>query len=154
MSALGLVVEQGPRGAHNGLHASLAGGTLHPPAPAVCLLDGLPPRHLRRQGRFASLRDGLRPVLTAPVSSRPGDTGRPGRARSNARPAGRDPRGGDHMTNQQLAEAIRELQGIVVVQRGDLEALRNRVEELERAEEQRYQTDQEFSAHLNGMTYP
>ena len=30
--------------ARNGLPAALAGGTLHPPAPAVCLLDGLPPR--------------------------------------------------------------------------------------------------------------
>ena len=36
--------------ARNGLHASRAGGTLHPPAPAVCLLDGLPPRPLRGQG--------------------------------------------------------------------------------------------------------
>ena len=33
MSALTLIGTQGPRGAHNGLHASLAGGTLHPPAP-------------------------------------------------------------------------------------------------------------------------
>jgi hypothetical protein len=31
--------------AQNGLPAALAGGTLHPPAPAVCLLDGLPPPH-------------------------------------------------------------------------------------------------------------
>ena len=76
--------------ARNGLPAALAGGTLHPPAPAVCLLDGLPPRPLRRQGRcgtrcapfLASLRDGLRPALTAPAPRRPGDTGRPGRARS------------------------------------------------------------------------
>jgi hypothetical protein len=50
MSALALVLEHPPRGAHNGLPASLAGGTLHPPAPAVCLLDGLPPRPLRGQG--------------------------------------------------------------------------------------------------------
>jgi polyhydroxyalkanoate synthesis regulator phasin len=35
------------------------------------------------------------------------------------------------MTEQQLWEAIRELQGIIVVHRNDLEALRNRVEELE-----------------------
>ena len=70
----------------NGLPAALAGGTLHPPAPAVCLLDGLPPRHQRRQGRcgtrcapfLASLRDGLRPALTAPAASRPGETRSPG----------------------------------------------------------------------------
>jgi len=42
MSALTPIDTRGPRGAHNGLHAALAGGTLHPPAPAVCLLDGLP----------------------------------------------------------------------------------------------------------------
>jgi hypothetical protein len=75
----------------NGLHAALAGGTLHPPAPAVCLLDGLPPRRLRRQGRcgtrcapfLASLRDGLRPALTAPAARWPGATRSPG--------AGEDP---------------------------------------------------------------
>ena len=72
--------------ARNGLRASLAGGTLHPPAPAVCLLDGLPPGRRPRQGRcgtrcapfLASLRDGLRPALTAPVSRRPGETRSPG----------------------------------------------------------------------------
>jgi hypothetical protein len=72
--------------ARNGLPAALAGGTLHPPAPAVCLLDGLPPRHRRRQGRcgtrcapfLASLRDGLRPALTAPAPTRPGVTRSPG----------------------------------------------------------------------------
>jgi hypothetical protein len=49
----------------NGLHASLAGGTLHPPAPAVCLLDGLPPRRLRGQGslRAHECSLGLRPSL-------------------------------------------------------------------------------------------
>ena len=35
------------------------------------------------------------------------------------------------MTEQQLLEAIRELQGIVQVHRRDLETLRTRVEELE-----------------------
>jgi hypothetical protein len=86
LPALGLVVDHPPRGARNGLHAALAGGTLHPPAPAVCLLDGLPPRHRRRQGRcgtrcapfLASLRDGLRPALTAPASTRPGEIRSPG----------------------------------------------------------------------------
>ena len=76
------------------------------------------------------------------------------------------------MTNEQLAEAIRELQGIVAVQRRDLEALRARVEELEDSHgqvldkhgsrlwelEQRAQASEdshrEVSAHLNGMTYP
>ena len=86
MSALALVLEHRPRGAHNGLHASLAGGTLHPPAPAICLLDGLPPRRLRRQGRcgtrcapfLASLRDRLRRPSTRPSSRRPGETRSPG----------------------------------------------------------------------------
>ena len=51
--------------ARNGLHAALAGGTLHPPAPAVCLLDGLPPRRLRGQGslRAHECSLGLRPPL-------------------------------------------------------------------------------------------
>src|SRR4029453_1659093 len=48
--------------------------------------DGLPPRRLRRQGRcgtrcapfLASLRDGLRPALTAPAPRRPGETRSPG----------------------------------------------------------------------------
>jgi hypothetical protein len=77
--------------ARNGLHAALAGGTLHPPAPAVCLLDGLPPRRLRGQGslRAHECSLGLRRPLTAPASRRPGETSRPGRARSSARPAGR-----------------------------------------------------------------
>jgi hypothetical protein len=49
----------------NGLHAALAGGTLHPPAPAVCLLDGLPPRRLHGQGslRAHECSLGLRPPL-------------------------------------------------------------------------------------------
>ena len=51
--------------ARNGLPAALAGGTLHPPAPAVCLLDGLPPRRLRGQGslRAHECSLGLRPPL-------------------------------------------------------------------------------------------
>jgi hypothetical protein len=57
----------GARGllARNGLPAALAGGTLHPPAPAVCLLDGLPPRRLRGQGslRAHECSLGLRPPL-------------------------------------------------------------------------------------------
>jgi hypothetical protein len=77
--------------ARNGLPASLPCGDPYPPpaAPhvsAVCLLDGLPPRRLRRQGRcgtrcapfLASLRDGLRPALTAPAPRRPGETRSPG----------------------------------------------------------------------------
>jgi hypothetical protein len=32
--------------------------------------------------------------------------------------------------------------------------LEMRVQELEHAQERRYQADQEVSAHLNGMTYP
>jgi hypothetical protein len=68
--------------ARNGLPASLAGGTLHPPTPAVCLLDGLPPGRHPRQWRCAVLRTGLRPPLTRPSASRPGETGRPGRART------------------------------------------------------------------------
>jgi hypothetical protein len=65
MSALGLVVDHPPRGAHNGLHAALAGGTLHPPAPAVCLLSGLP--SLTRSGvkgrcALMSARSALRAV--------------------------------------------------------------------------------------------
>ena len=40
-----------PRGAHNGLHASLAGGTLHPPAPGRLPAGRAPiPFPLRRQG--------------------------------------------------------------------------------------------------------
>ena len=46
--------------ARNGLHAALAGGTLHPPAPAVCLLDGLPPRRLRGQGSLRAHECSLR----------------------------------------------------------------------------------------------
>jgi hypothetical protein len=60
--------------------------------PAGCLLDGLPPGRRPPQGRSASsasLRDRLRRPLTRPSSRRPGDTGRPGRARRSARPAGR-----------------------------------------------------------------
>ena len=57
----------GARGlpARNGLPAALAGGTLHPPAPAVCLLDGLPPRRLHGQGslRAHECSLGLRPPL-------------------------------------------------------------------------------------------
>jgi hypothetical protein len=72
--------------ARNDLHAALAGGTLHPPAPAVCLLDGLPPRRRPPQGRcgtrcalfLASLRDRLRRPLTRPPSSRPASTRSPG----------------------------------------------------------------------------
>jgi hypothetical protein len=67
--------------ARNGLPAALTGGTLHPPAPAVCLLDGLPPGRHPRQGRSASsasLRDRLRRPLTRPSSSRPGETRSPG----------------------------------------------------------------------------
>jgi len=80
-----------PRGAHNGLHASLAGGTLRPPAPAVCLLDGLPslPRSgVKGRCALMSARWAFGPPLTPPRPGWAGDTGRPERARSSARPAG------------------------------------------------------------------
>jgi hypothetical protein len=67
--------------ARNGLHASLAGGTLHPPAPAVCLLDGLPPRRLHGQGSLRAHECSLGPAgrpLTAPASRWPGETRSPG----------------------------------------------------------------------------
>jgi hypothetical protein len=51
------------------------------------------------------------------------------------------------MTNEQLAIALQEL--TIEVARLSL-----RVKELEQADQRRYQTDQEVSAHLNGMTYP
>jgi hypothetical protein len=43
--------------------------------PAGCLPVGLSPGRRPRQGRYAPLRDGLRPLLTRPSFSRPGDTG-------------------------------------------------------------------------------
>src|SRR5512132_2038025 len=51
--------------ARNGLPAALAGGTLHPPTPAVCLPVGLPPRRLRGQGSLRAHEGslGLRPPL-------------------------------------------------------------------------------------------
>ena len=73
--------------ARNGLACGAARGNPAPArAPAGCLLVGLPPRPLRRQGRcgtrcapfLASLRDGLRPALTAPAPTRPGETRSPG----------------------------------------------------------------------------
>jgi hypothetical protein len=75
----------------NGLHASLAGGTLHPPAPAVCLLDGLPPRRLRGQGSLRAPECSLGPTgrpLTAPAPRRPGETRSPG-AGEEQRPTSR-----------------------------------------------------------------
>jgi hypothetical protein len=56
--------------ARNGLHAALAGGTLQPPAPAVCLLDGLPPRPLRGQGSLRAPECSLR-LRPAPRPTRP-----------------------------------------------------------------------------------
>jgi hypothetical protein len=85
-------------GAETGLACGAARGNPAPArGPAGCLLDGLPPGRHPRQGRcgtrcapfLASLRDRLRRPLTRPSSRRPGATGRPGRARSSARPAGR-----------------------------------------------------------------
>lgn len=58
------------------------------------------------------------------------------------------------MNAAQLWEAIRELQGIVRIQRRELDELRGQIEELQKAEKWRYQQDQEISAQLNGMTYP
>ena len=63
-----------PRGAPNGLHAALAGGTLHPPAPAVCLLDGLPPRRLRGQGSLRAHECSLR--LRRPLDRSGGESAR------------------------------------------------------------------------------
>jgi len=96
-----------PRGAHNGLHASLAGGTLHPPAPAVCLLNGLPSlSHSGVKGRCAlmSARWAFGPPLTPPRPGWAGDTGRPGRARSSARPAGSTRRDGMRQFEQDWLE--------------------------------------------------
>ena len=96
-----------PRGAHNGLHASLAGGTLHPPAPAVCLLNGLPSlSHSGVKGRCAlmSARWAFGPPLTPPRPGWAGDTGRPGRARSSARPAGSTRRDGMRQFEQHWLE--------------------------------------------------
>jgi hypothetical protein len=64
-----------------GLACSAASGNPAPERePAGCLPGGLPPGRHPRQGRYASLRDRLRRPLTRPSTSRPGDTGRPGRA--------------------------------------------------------------------------
>jgi hypothetical protein len=95
--ALGLVGARGMRGARTGLAFGAARGNPAPTrGPAGCLLDGLPPRRRRRQGRcgtrcapfLASLRDGLRPALTAPASTRPGETRSPG-AGEEQRPTSR-----------------------------------------------------------------
>jgi hypothetical protein len=70
MSALTLVTDRPPRRAHNGLHASLAGGTLHPPAPAVCLLDGHPMPLAAPSRRDSSARTASGSHrLTAPVAA-------------------------------------------------------------------------------------
>ena len=87
LPALGLVGAWGMRGARTGLACGAASGNPAPGrGPAGCLLDGLPPGRRPPQGRcgtrcapfLASLRDGLRPPLTRPSSSRPGDTRSPG----------------------------------------------------------------------------
>ena len=79
--------------AHNGLHAY--GAAVQGPAPsatpAVCLLDGLP--SLSRSGvkgrcALMSARWAFGPPLDPPRPGWAGATGRPGRARSSARPAG------------------------------------------------------------------
>ena len=97
LPALGLVVDHRMRGARTGLACGAAPGNPAPGrGPAGCLPDGLPPRRLRRQGRcgtrcapfLASLRDGLRPALTAPASTRPGETRSPG-AGEEQRPTSR-----------------------------------------------------------------
>jgi hypothetical protein len=71
--------------ARNGLHAALAGGTLHPPAPAVCLLDGLPPRRLRGQGSLRAHECSLR--LRRPLDRSGGEAAR----RDQSPGAGEDP---------------------------------------------------------------
>lgn len=55
----------------------------------------------------------------------------------------------DHGSTDEAAARVAWLNGS-----GDLDDLRNRVEELERAERSREWTDREISAHLNGMTFP
>jgi hypothetical protein len=89
LSALGLVVDHGMRGARTGLACGAASGNPAPGrGPAGCLLDGLPPSRRPRQGRFAVLRTGLRPPLTRSSSSRPGETRSPG-AGEEQRPTSR-----------------------------------------------------------------
>jgi hypothetical protein len=75
LPAFGLVVDRRTRGARTGLAFGAARGNPAPTRePTGCLLDGLPPGRRPRQGRFASLRDGLRPPLTRPSSRRPATT--------------------------------------------------------------------------------
>ena len=64
------------------LHASLPAGPLHPAGPVDPSTGGLPPRALRGQGLSARQQPPARHTLTAPGPSWPGDTGRPGRART------------------------------------------------------------------------
>jgi hypothetical protein len=66
------------------LHASLPAGPLHPAGPVDPSTGGLPPRALRGQGLSARQQPPARHTLTAPGPRRPGDTGRPGRARTDA----------------------------------------------------------------------
>jgi hypothetical protein len=64
----------------NGLHASLAGGTLHPPAPAVACWTGchLDPSAVKGRCALMSARSACGRPLTAPASTRPGETRSPG----------------------------------------------------------------------------
>jgi hypothetical protein len=81
LSAPSRIVNYHTRRTWNGLHAALAGGTLHPPAPAVCLPVGLPPRPRRGQGSLRAPECSLGPTgrpLTPPSPRRPGETRSPG----------------------------------------------------------------------------
>jgi hypothetical protein len=75
--------------ARNDLHASLPCGdpdrSAAPHVPAVCLLDGLPHPGRLRRGSLRAHECSLRPSAgpsTHPAGAWPGDTGRPGRART------------------------------------------------------------------------
>jgi len=81
LPAHSFIIEHRTRRAWNGLHAWLAGGTLHPPTPAVWLLDGLPPQPRRGQGSLRAHECSLGPAgrpWTAPGPRRPGDIRSPG----------------------------------------------------------------------------
>jgi hypothetical protein len=70
-------------------------GTLHPdPGPAGRLPGGLPPGHRPRQGRSASLRDGLRPPF-APAAVQSARRDRSPGAGEDLSPPGRQPQGGE-----------------------------------------------------------
>ena len=83
--------------AGTGLACGAARGNPAPArGPAGCLLDGLPPGRRPRQGRFASLRDGLRPALDPAVvqAARRDPVARGGRGAAPDQQAGGEDRGG------------------------------------------------------------